>query len=418
VTPLPRQLSGSAEAAERWCRPWREQLESTDLLLLLAATETAAVAGISAAGATPESRRGTAAADAELLLLGPEVPLPHPLPPLPAGVSPALISRVVCEGLGLEPLVVDLGCAIAPGVPHLRPPPPAGDGPARCLSGGAAMPLERVRALLALGQRWGDRGRRGAPTPLVLAECVPGGTTTAQALLIGLGIEAGGIVSGSLPRPAHGLKADLVARGLAAAPAAALGRLGQLGAADPLAVVAAFGDPMQPLAAGLLLAGAARGRPLLLAGGSQMAAVLALALALAPPSLRPRLIGQVAIGTTAWVASEQHSDLALLLRRIGERWGHDPLAFAASLRFHGPIHPALADYERGYVKEGVGAGGLALLWELTGRSPAALAQACDRACLSLLGASGAPAACGLAAAPHPPDSVGGLDPGGLRSGHG
>ncbi len=417
MIPLPRQLSGSPEAAERWCRPWRGPLQGTDLLLLLAATETAAVAGISAAGATPESRRGTAAADAELLLLGPDLPLPHPLPPLPAGVSPALISRVVCEGLGLEPLVVDLGCAIAPGVPHLRPPPPAGVGPASCLSSGAAMPLERVRALLALGQRWGHGRRLGAPHPLVVAECVPGGTTTAQALLSGLGIEAGGIVSGSLARPAHGLKADLVARGLAAAPAA-LGRSGPLGAADPLAVVAALGDPMQPLAAGLLLAGAARGRPLLLAGGSQMAAVLALAMALAPPSLLPRLVGQVAVGTTAWVASEQHSDLTLLLQRIGQRWGHEPLAFAASLRFHGPVHPALADYERGYVKEGVGAGGLALLWELSGRSPAALAQACDRACLRLLGASGAPAACGLAAAPHPPGQTGGRSPGDLRSGDG
>jgi len=36
------------------------------------------------------------------------------------------------------------------------------------------------------------------------------------------------------------------------------------------------------------------------------------------------------------------------------------------------------------VKEGVGAGGLALLWELSGRSPAALAQACDLACEQLL----------------------------------
>jgi hypothetical protein len=35
------------------------------------------------------------------------------------------------------------------------------------------------------------------------------------------------------------------------------------------------------------------------------------------------------------------------------------------------------------VKEGVGAGGLALLWELSGRTPEALAAACDRACRQL-----------------------------------
>jgi NaMN:DMB phosphoribosyltransferase len=111
-----------------------------------------------------------------------------------------------------------------------------------------------------------------------------------------------------------------------------------------------------------------------------MAAVLALALALAPEELRPRLAATTAVVTTAWVACEPHSDLPLLLRRVGERWGLEPLGFAASLRFHGPLHPALADYERGYVKEGVGAGGLALLWEISGRAPLALARLCDTDC--------------------------------------
>ena len=415
MSALPRLLLGAPETAESWCRSWRASLPACRVLLLLAATQTAAVPGISAAGTSPESRRGTAAADAELLVLGPAVALPHALPPLPAGVSPALISRVVVEGLGLHPLVVDLGCAVAPAVPHLRLPPPAGAGPARCLSTGSAMDRSRVEALLEQGRRWGRAAARsapcGEPLPLVLAECVPGGTTTAQALLTGLGIEAGGIVSGSLHRPAHALKADLVARGLAAAAArtpvpAAARRMPP----DPVAVLAALGDPMQALAAGLLLAAAETGQPVLLAGGSQMAAVLALALALLTPELRPRLAALAAIGTTAWVAFESDSDLPLLLHRIGRHWGIDPpLAFAASLRFRGDLHPALLDYERGYVKEGVGAGGLAILWELAGRSPEHLARACDAACHELIGPPRSPAACPLVA-------PGSGDP--LRSRHG
>ncbi len=415
MSPLPRLLLGAPETAESWCRSWRASLPACQVLVLLAATHTAAVPGISAAGTSPESRRGTAAADAELLVLGPTVALPHALPPLPAGVSPALISRVVLQGLGLHPLVVDLGCAVAPAVPHLRLPPPAGAGPARCLSTGSAMDRTRVEALLEQGRRWGMSMARsdpsGGPLPLVLAECVPGGTTTAQALLTGLGIEAGGIVSGSLHRPAHALKADLVARGLAAAAArnpvpAAARRMPP----DPLAVLAALGDPMQALAAGLLLAAAETGQPVLLAGGSQMAAVLALALAMLTPELRPRLAARVAIGTTAWVAFESDSDLTLLLRRIGRHWGIDhPLAFAASLRFRGDLHPALLDYERGYVKEGVGAGGLAILWELAGRSPEHLARACHAACNELIGPPRSPAACPLVA-------PGSGDP--LRSRHG
>ena len=111
---------------------------------------------------------------------------------------------------------------------------------------------------------------------------------------------------------------------------------------------------------------------------------MALGLALLPAAQRNRLAELAAVGTTAWVADEPESDLGLLLDRVGRRWQVDPLALAASLRFRGALQPALMDYERGYVKEGVGAGGLALLWELSGRSPESLAKACDAACQTLL----------------------------------
>ncbi|MFN7228900.1 MAG: nicotinate-nucleotide--dimethylbenzimidazole phosphoribosyltransferase, partial [Synechococcaceae cyanobacterium] len=300
-------------------------------------------------------------------------------PPQPARLTPALTSPVERPALPRADTVRDRGVPLAPAVPPRRLPPPAGGGPAACLSSGRAMARRRVEALLARGRAWGERSRTAAATaPLLLAESVPGGTSTAQALLCGLGIDATGLVSGSLRQPAHGLKAELVARGLAAA-AAALAT----DPPDPLAVVAAVGDPLQPLAAGLLLAAVAQGRPVLLAGGSQMAAVLALALALAPAALRPRLAALAAVATTGWVAHESGSNLALLLERIGERWRVAPLGFAASLHFRRARQSALRDYERGYVKEGVGAGGLALLWELAGRPPAELALLCDRACARL-----------------------------------
>ena len=257
-------------------------------------------------------------------------------------------------------------------------------------------PLLRVAGLLALGRRWGQRLAR-LGQPVLLAECVPGGTSTAQAVLEGLGVEAAGLVSGSLREPAHGLKTQLVQRGLAAAGLMAAGltvpgptATGRT-QSEPLveAVLAAVGDPMQALAAGLVQAAAAAELPLLLAGGSQMAAVLTLALALTPAEGRSRLLAQAAIATTAWVAHEPGSDLVALLGRIGGRWGGEPLAYGAGLRFSGCRSPELQAYERGYVKEGVGAGGLALLWELSGHEPAALAEACDRACERLRRISGA-----------------------------
>ncbi|MCP9803277.1 nicotinate-nucleotide--dimethylbenzimidazole phosphoribosyltransferase [Cyanobium sp. T1G-Tous] len=375
-------------APDSWTQALEQGWRRSRTLLLLAATDTAAVPGISAAGASPQARLGTAAADAELLLLGPGGRRCHALPPLPAGVSPALISHVVLSQLGLleRTRVLDLGCAIAAAVPHLRLPGLESAGPARCLSTGQALAPARVAALVQRGRAW---GRRWDPAePLLLAECVPGGTTTALAVLEGLGVAAAGLVSGSLRQPAHGLKAALVAQGLAAASfeAAELAAVSDpLAFADPLNVLAALGDPMQAFAAGLVGAAAARGTPVLLAGGSQMAAVLALALALAEPEQRLALADRLVVATTAWVAEEAGSNLALLLERIGGRWQVRPRLEVAALRFHGCISAALRDYERGYVKEGVGAGGLALLWQLAGRQPGALAEACDAACRLELG---------------------------------
>jgi NaMN:DMB phosphoribosyltransferase len=102
-------------------------------------------------------------------------------------------------------------------------------------------------------------------------------------------------------------------------------------------------------------------------------------------------VAQVAIGTTAWVADDPSSNLGGLLQTLERHWGVTPLGLVADLRFQAPLHPALLDYERGFVKEGVGAGGLALAWQLSGRHPQALAQACDRAC-QLLMAEGGPGA--------------------------
>ena len=376
-------------APDSWTQALEQGWRRSRTLLLLAATDTAAVPGISAAGASPQARLGTAAADAELLLLGPGGRRCHALPPLPAGVSPALISHVVLSQLGLleRTRVLDLGCAIAAAVPHLRLPGLESAGPARCLSTGQALAPARVDALVQRGSAW---GRRLDPAePLLLAECVPGGTTTALAVLEGLGVAAAGLVSGSLRQPAHGLKAALVAQGLAAASFEAEDLTGVAhppAFADPLNVLAALGDPMQAFAAGLVGAAAARGTPVLLAGGSQMAAVLALALALAEPGQRPALADRLVVATTAWVAEEAGSNLALLLERIGARWQVRPRLEVAALRFHGCSSAALRDYERGYVKEGVGAGGLALLWQLAGRQPGALAEACDAACRLELGA--------------------------------
>ena len=365
------RLSGAPELAGQWCQRLAAAAHQTRVLLLLAGTDTAAVEGISAAGSTPNSRRLTAAADAELLWRGPAAERPHALPPLPAGVTPAVIAWAVLQELGLPPLVLNLGAPVAPAIPHLQ----LNQSPAHCLSTGAAMAPDRVQRLWSWGERWG-RSLARTGQPVLLSECVPGGTTTALAVLEALGVPSMGLVSGSVRQPDHQLKQRLVQQGLEAA------RLP--GCAGPQAVLAAVGDPMQVVAAALLKRAALGGAPLLLAGGSQMAAVWALAMAACRPDERERLVRQAAVVTTAWVAHESASDFSGLLAQLASRFGVEPLAFATGLRFTGSRRPELLDYERGYVKEGVGAGGLAALWQLSGRPLQELVSACELACDQLL----------------------------------
>ena len=357
-------------------RIWSERTGRFDLLLVLAATSTAEQDGISAAGATACSRRLTAVADAELLLNGPAVARRWPLPPLPAGVSPALLGHAVLPWVPLNPSVAALGLPVEPDFPHLRFEGGAA-GPANCVSTGQAMGAARVQRLWSQGQRLGRRLRR----PLVLAECVPGGTTTAQAVLTALGVPVQGLISGSARQPPHAFKSQLVAAGLAEA------GLGPDPAAQ--AVVAAVGDPFQALAAGLLMGAADGCQPILLAGGSQMAAVLALAMAASSEDARKRLSERVMLGTTAWLAEERfpgenRPPLDRLIDALAARFGVGTVALSSGVRFHDSCHQQLRDYENGYVKEGVGAGGLLLLAQLQGISPEDLQASCDAAMQALL----------------------------------
>ena len=362
-------------------RPWTDPAQRPDLLLVLAATRTAEVEGISAAGATAESRRYTAIADAELLLNGPSHRPCWPLPPLPAGVSPALISWVAVQHLDLIPQVATLGLPQSPPFPHLRMESPD-LGPSACLSGGCAMALTRVRHLWERGYRLGSALRR----PLVLAECVPGGTTTAQAVLQGLGLPVADLVSGSALHPPVHLKQQLVAQGLAAA--------GLPESVDPMALVAAVGDPFQALAAGVVLGALKARQPVMLAGGSQMLAVIALAFRGCDLGERAALARLLTLGTTAWLAGERldASTQALsspaLPRLLGRLKAHCQvplLALACGLHFDTSRHHQLQAYEQGHVKEGVGAGGVALLAQLRGVPLERLQHDCDQAMDALLG---------------------------------
>jgi uncharacterized protein (TIGR00303 family) len=308
---------------------------------VLGFTETGVIPGISAAGATPESRRFTAIADAEFLVNGPDRAAQYPLPPLAQGASPVFITRAVLQGQSISTWILNAGLPIAPSVPAID----LGGKPAHCLSTGTAQDMAMVKHLFEEGLRWGKTlGAEAQNGYLILAECVVGGTTTALAVLAGLGVNAQGKVNSSHPVCNHDQKWQLVQQGLAHLPPNP----------NPWQVLATVGDPMQAVTAGIMLA-ASRSCGVLLAGGTQMLAVYFLARAIALQASISWNPEQVVIGTTRWVAQDSTGDTVGLAEEIGQV----PL-LATQLCFADSCYPQLRAYEQGFVKEGVGAGGCAI----------------------------------------------------------
>jgi len=292
-------LYSELQSGFRWLKQYSGANPS--FACILGFTATGLIPGISAAGATPEERKYTAIADAEFLSKGVQKNYDHPLPILEEGISPTFISRAVVEALNIPTYIFNAGLLHKPTVDNID----LGGVAAQCLSTGQAMPLEIVQHLFNQGLLWGEKLAEEADY-LIIGECVVGGTTTALALLTALGIQAQGMVNSSHPSCNHSQKWSIVQTGLSNAKISDI-----LG--EPLATVAAVGDPMQIVCAGMAIAASRRGG-VMLAGGTQMLAVYAL---------------KVPLLSTG-------------------------LTFATSR------YPSFRAYSQGYVKEGVGAGGCAI----------------------------------------------------------
>ena len=330
--------------AQAWLNRYRGKLPV--FACVLGFTATCLIEGISAAGETPADRQYTAIADAEFLANGVQAHPIHPLPPLIAGASPVYISRAIVAALDLPLYVFNAGLPTPPSIPHIN----LGGVPAACLTTGAAFPLEVAQQLYQAGLIWGEKLAAAAGDGyVVIGECVVGGTTTALSLLCGLGIDAMGKVNSSHPVCNHQQKSAIVKEGLShlSLPLSAL------------ELVAAIGDPMQIAVAGMAIS-ASRTSGVLLAGGTQMLAVAALIRAIGVEEGLAINYGQIVVGTTDWVTRDSSGDTVALAELISEV----PL-ISTRLSFAESRYPQLQVYEQGFVKEGVGAGGMAIAASLS-----------------------------------------------------
>ena len=310
----------------------------TCFLCTIAHTETSSIPGISAAGANNELIKYTPAADVEAIYYGKAKCLPA-VPENPKGPpSPVIISIASLHVLNIPFFAINAGVKIKPFSPLIEINDIYGDN----IENGKALLhidfdtiLEKTKVLAyEIAKSFAF---------VILGESVPGGTTTAMALINALGYDSFKKICGSMPGNQHNLKINLVKK--------ALKTIKQ--SDTPFEKVKKIGDPMQLVQAILTLELAKKGVYILLAGGTQMVAVLAL---LKHITKKEHIFSKVAIATTKWVSEDIDSDITGLMYEIDSE---APL-LSANLDFSYSSYNNLKLYEEGYVKEGVGAGGLAV----------------------------------------------------------
>ena len=296
-------------------------------VLAISYTETAEIPGITVAGADPDFIKYTPPADAEFIHHGfcksiDIIPMTPDRKP-----TPALLTRASLKTANIPQVVINAGCKISPKLPYLETSLPFGKN----ISTEPGLEQSSVTHAIDYGKIVG-KTLASCTNCLVIGESIPGGTTTALAVMKGLGIDAR--VSSSMPKNPQSLKNEVVEKALR-----------RSDSKEPYDVIANVGDPMIPFVAGMLST-ASEITNVILAGGTQMAAVLALAKTTGYDENR------VAIGTTSYITGDSNANLLEVIESISDIPVLSVNPQLADSKFDG-----LRAYSEGFVKEGAGAGG-------------------------------------------------------------
>ena len=119
---------------------------------------------------------------------------------------------------------------------------------------------------------------------------------------------------------------------------------------SPFGAITSLGDPMIPSVSGIAAGVTLAGGKVMLAGGTQMSSVVAVLNRLGKP------LSKVCISTTSYVANDSSADLTGL---ISESSSNVPV-FSCDLHLGESSKPGLQAFSKGFVKEGVGAGGASI----------------------------------------------------------
>ena len=340
----------------------KKEIDNFIFYLVIAGTETSQIPGISAAGINSKARRKTALADAEFLLFGASINHKYKLPFLNAGVTPALISYVCSKLISASPIVVPIGIKEKPYFSHLIVEDHA-IGPANCITTGNSMNRKRVLSLYTKGFKIGKSTKQ----PIFISESVPGGTTTAQAVMEAFGLNVNNLVGSSLIKAPRSLKTKVIKTGLLNA--------NLNNNFDSIDVISSVGDPFQAFSMGLLIGARLAKQSVVLSGGSQMLAIILLALEFINSKEKQEFVDFVFLATTGWLLKD--NSLSDLLKLINQKHNVNLIGLASPLNFKTSQYKELSDYEIGHVKEGVGAGGMSMFAFLKGYTNQEIVSMCQ-----------------------------------------
>jgi uncharacterized protein (TIGR00303 family) len=298
--------------------------------LVISYTATCEIPGITVAGANPELLKFTSAADAEFLHYGYCKSI-DAIPMTPDGKpTPALLTKTALEAASIPSFVVNAGSKIVPKLPCLE----IGLEPGKNIAQEPGLDQDSVKKAVEYGRIVG-RSLGASTDCLIIGESIPGGTTTALAVMNGFGVQAA--VSSSMPENPIMLKKQTIQSALK-----------RLESKDPYDIISQLGDPMIPTVAGIL-GTASESTNVILAGGTQMAAILAFA----------KNIGfnetNTALGTTSYIINDKTVNLVELIKQIA-----DIPILVAKLKLGESKISGLRSYAEGFVKEGAGAGGASI----------------------------------------------------------
>ncbi len=305
-----------------------------DFLLAASVTYTCKIEGITQAGIAGMIPL-TPALDAELITTGHVYSLPQ-LASTPKGVpTPALLTRAAQVLKPFSSLkILDLGLENSP--EHcevLR----FGISPSNSITSHAQI---NSRCIFFKGI---DAAKEYTPKSgtLILGESTPSGTTTANAAVKALGFNCEGMFSSSFKDAPTSIKEQTVAKSL----------LHINSNMDSFSKLSDTADNMLIFCAGFILE-ASKSYKVILAGGTQMAAVLLIAQKLAIESSMDFNAENLTLCTTAWVAKDNNSNILGLLNQLPT-----PIeSYYADFHFTHANIPVLKSYDEGEAKEGVGAG--------------------------------------------------------------